>query len=131
MVNSMLVKKISFVRPTLLEEIPDIEDYNLDVFVELEDGSTYTVVIVIATAKNIMPLMDKEKTNFSEPGDPFIIVRKLTKEIIEEAVKAYAENDAYWLKFYHFAGEVDTAVFNRLQAEHPEYLKELDELDNS
>ena len=75
--------------------------------------------------------MDKEKTNFSEPGDPFIIVRKLTKEIIEEAVKAYAENDAYWLKFYHFAGEVDTAVFNRLQAEHTEYLKELDELDNS
>lgn len=47
----MLVKKISFVRPTLLEEIPDIEDYNLDVFVELEDGYTYTVVI--ATAKNI------------------------------------------------------------------------------
>ena len=125
----MLVKKISFVRPTLLEEIPDIEDYNLDVFVELEDGYTYTVVI--ATAKNIVSLMDNQKTNFSEPGDPFIIVRKLTKEIIEETVKAYAENDAYWLKFYHFAGEVDTAVFNRLQAEHTEYLKELDELDNS
>lgn len=57
--------------------------------------------------------MDKEKTDFSEPGDPFIIVKK---DIIEEAVKAYAENDAYWLKFYHFAGKVDTAVFNRLQA---------------
>ena len=125
----MLVKKISFVRPTLFEEIPDIEDYNLDVFVELEDGYTYTVVI--ATAKNIVFLMDKEKTNFSEPGDPFIIVRKLTKEIIEEAVKVYAENDAYWLKYYHFGGEVGTAVFNRLQAEHTEYLKELDELDNS
>ena len=49
----------------------------------------------------------------------------------EEAVKAYAENDAYQLKFYHFAGEVDMAVSNRLQAEHTEYLKELDELDNS
>ena len=129
MVNSMLVKKISFVRPTLLEEIPDIEDYNLDIFVELEDGYTYTVVV--ATAKNIVSLMDKEKTDFLEPDNPFIIVRKLTKEIIEEAVKAYAENDAYWLKFYHFAGEVDTAVFNTLQAEHTEYLKELDELDNS
>lgn len=89
----MLVKKISFVRPTLLKEIPDIEDYNLDVFVELKDGYTYTVVI--ATAKNIVSLMNNEKTNFSEPGDPFIIVKKLTKEIIEEAVKAYAENDAY------------------------------------
>ena len=119
----MLVKKISFVRPTLLEEIPDIEDYNLDVFVELEDGYTYTVVI--ATAKNILSLMDNEKINFSEPGDPFIIVRKLTKEIIEEAVKAYAENDAYWLKFYHFGGEV---VKYRLNIE---YLKEFNELDKT
>ena len=91
----MLVKKISFVRPNLLEEIPDIEDYNLDVFVELEDGYTYTVVI--ATAKNIVSLMDKEKTNFSEPGDPFIIVRKLTKEIIEEAVKAYGLYRYYFI----------------------------------
>ena len=123
----MLIKSISF--PTYLEDITDIENSNIDVFVELEDGYTYTVVV--ATAKNIESLMDKEKTNFSEPGDPFIIVRKLTKEIIEEAVKAYAENDAYWLKFYHFAGEVDTTVFNQLQAEHTEYLKELDELDNS
>ena len=32
---------------------------------------------------------------------------------------------------YHFAGKIDTAVFNQLQAEHMEYLKELDELDNS
>ena len=123
----MLIKSISFL--TYLEDIKDIENSNIDVFVELEDDYTYTVVV--ATVKNIVSLMDKEKTNFSEPGDPFIIVRKLTKEIIEEVVKAYAENDAYWLKFYHFAGEVDKAVFNRLQAEHTEYLKELDELDNS
>ena len=125
----MLVKKISFVCSNLLEEIPDIEDYNVDVFVELENGYTHTVLV--ATEKNILSLMDKEKMNFSEPGDPFIIVRKLTKEIIEEAVKAYAENDAYWLKFHHFVGEVDIAVFNQLQAEHTEYLKEFDELHNS
>jgi 5'(3')-deoxyribonucleotidase len=123
----MLVKKISFVRPTLLEEIPDIEDYNLEVFVELEDG--YTYFVVIATAKNIVSLMDKEKTHFSEPGYPFIIGRKLTKRIIKEVVKTYAKNDAYLLKFYHFAG--NTAIFNRLQAEHTVYLKELDELNNS
>ncbi len=123
----MLIRSISF--PTYLENVADIKNSNIDAFIELENGDSYTVVI--ATAKNIVSLMDNEKTNFSEPGDPFIIVRKLTKEIIEETVKAYAENDAYWLKFYHFAGEVDTAVFNRLQAEHTEYLKELDELDNS
>ena len=123
----MLIKSISF--PTYLEDITDIENSNIDVFVELEDGYTYTVVV--ATVKNIESLMDKEKMNYFEPGYSFIIVKKLTKEIISEAIEAYASDEAYWLKLYHFAGEIDTAVFNQLQAEHMEYLKELDELDNS
>jgi hypothetical protein len=124
----MVVKSISF--PTYLEDITDIGNSNIDVFVELEDGYTYTVVV--ATAKNIESLMDKEKMNYFGPGHPFIIVKELTKDIIEEAIKAYADNyDGYWLKFYHFAGDIDETVFNKLQAEHEEYLKELDELDNS
>ena len=120
----MLIKSIRF--PTYLV---DIEDSNIDVFVELEDNYTYTVVV--ATVKNIESLMAKEKTNYLEPGYPLIIVRKLTKEIIAEALQAYASDDAYWLKLYHFAGKVDTAVFDHLQTEHIKYLKELDELDNS
>ncbi len=123
----MLIKSISF--PTYLEDITDIENSNIDVFVELEDAYTYTVVV--ATAKNIESLMDKDKMNYFEPGFPFIIVKKLTKEIITEAIEAYASDDSYWLRLYHFAGKIDTAVFNKLQAEHREYLKELDELDNS
>ena len=123
----MLIKSISF--PTYLEDITDIENSNIDVFVELEDAYIYTVVV--ATAKNIESLMDKEKINYFEPGYPFIIVKKLTKEIITEAIEAYASDDAYWLKLYHFAGKINKTVFNTLQAEHTEYLKELDELDNS
>ena len=123
----MLIKSINF--PTYLEDITDIENSNIDVFVELENAYTYTVVV--ATAKNIESLMDKDKMNYFEPGYPFIIVKKLTKDIITEAIEAYASDDAYWLKLYHFAGKVDTSVFNQLQAEHTEYLKELDELDNS
>ena len=123
----MLIKSISF--PTYLEDIMNIENSNIDVFVELEDA--YTQTVVVATAKNIESLMDKEKMNYFEPGYPFIIVKKLTKEIITEAIEAYASDDAYWLKVYHFAGKFDTAVFNQLQTEHIEYLKELDELDNS
>jgi hypothetical protein len=123
----MLIKSISF--PTYLEDITDIENSNIDVFVQLEDAYTYTVVV--ATAKNIESLMDKEKINYFEPGYPFIIVKKLTKEIITEAVEAYASDDAYWLKLYHFAGKINKNIFNTLQAEHTEYLKELDELDNS
>jgi hypothetical protein len=123
----MLIKSISF--PTYLEDITDIENSNIDVFVQLEDAYTYTVVV--ATAKNIESLMDKEKINYFEPGYPFIIVKKLTKEIITEAIEAYASDDAYWLKLYHFAGKINKTIFNNLQAEHTEYLKELDELDNS
>jgi hypothetical protein len=123
----MLIKSISF--PTYLEDITDIENSNIDVFVELEDSYIYTVVV--ATAKNIESLMDKEKINYFEPGYPFIIVKKLTKEIITEAIEAYASDDAYWLKLYHFAGKINKTIFNTLQAEHTEYLKELDELDNS
>ena len=123
----MLIKSISF--PTYLEDITNIENSNIDVFVELEDAYTYTVVV--ATAKNIESLMDKEKINYFEPGYPFIIVKKLTKEIITEAIEAYASDDAYWLKLYHFAGKINKTIFNTLQAEHTEYLKELDELDNS
>jgi hypothetical protein len=115
----MLVQSIRFVSP--LKDVIDIENDNIDVLVDLEDGYTYTVVVT--TVKNIISLMDKEKMDFSEPGEPFIIVRKLTKDLIEEAVKAYAENYAYWLKFHHFGGEIDMSVFNKMQAEHIQYLK--------
>ena len=43
-------------------------------------------------------------------------------EIIEKAIKAFVEeNHAYRLKLYHFAGKIDTAVFNKLQDEQTEY----------
>jgi DNA repair exonuclease SbcCD ATPase subunit len=110
----MVVKKIRCIGS--LEQCIGVENENLDVLVELEDR--YTYVVVVGTAKNIDYLMDKEKMNYSELGDPFIIVKKLTKEIIEETIKAHAEeNDAYWLKFYHFAGRIKETVFDRLQAE--------------
>jgi hypothetical protein len=63
----MLVQSIRFVSP--LEHVTDIENDNIDVFVELEDGHEY--VIVVGTCNNILSLMDKEKMNFSEPGGSF------------------------------------------------------------
>jgi hypothetical protein len=56
--------------------------------------------------------------NFSDPGHPFIIVQKFTQGTIEEAIKAYAKNDAYWSKFRHFAGDIDISIFNKLQVKH-------------
>jgi hypothetical protein len=123
----MAVKSISF--PTEWIDNPGIEHQNIDVFVELEDDYTHT--LVVATAKNIEYLMEKEKMNYFEPGHPFVIVKQLTKEIVEETIQAYAEeNDGYWLKLYHFAGEIDKGVFDKLQTEHVEYLKKLNELSD-
>lgn len=125
----MLVKSIDF--PCGLEGITDIEDDNVDVFVELEEKSPYTYIVVVGTAKNLETLMEKENLNYFEVGHPFIIVKKLTKEIIEETIQAYAKDNAYWLKLHHFADQIDPAVFDKLQTEHIAYLKELDDLDHS
>lgn len=107
----MRVKKIRFL--AVWENNLPIENQNTDVLIELEDN--YTYVLVIATIKNLEYLMAQEKINYFSPGCPFIMVKELTKEIIEEAIQAYAEEeDGYWLKFYHFAGEIDKTVFNEL-----------------
>jgi hypothetical protein len=115
----MRIKSLTF--PTYLEDIMDIENDNIDVFVEGEDG--YTYVVTVGTPKNLDYLMDTEKMNYFD-GHPFIIVKKLTQEII---LHAYAEkDDGYWIKLYYFAGYMNMTVFNQLQAEQI-----LDELDNS
>lgn len=108
----------------------DAENDNINVFVEADDRYNYT--LSLATVKNIQFLMDKEKMDYYGPGYPFIIVNKLTPEIIEKTVKAFAEEGeedtgdwlkdfiegafadeefvqnktdlAYWLKVYPFEG---------------------------
>ncbi|WP_066063438.1 hypothetical protein [Neobacillus soli] len=42
--------------PTPLSQIPDSKDDNVDVFVELDDGFTYT--LVVSTPKNLETLME-------------------------------------------------------------------------
>lgn len=74
--------------------------------------------------------MMQENVNFIRPRSPMIIVKKLTKEIIEEAILYYAKNDAYWLKLCHFGYAVDISVLNKLETKHREKW-ELFELEGS
>ena len=104
----MLIKSISFL--TYLEDITDIENSKIAVFIELEDAQTYTVGV--ATAKNIESLMDNQKMNYFEPDYPFIIVKKLTKETITEAIEAYVSDDAYCLKLYQILLQNDIVLIN-------------------
>jgi hypothetical protein len=125
----MLIKNIR-----ILDEITDIENDSIDVCVDSEDGYTFTVSI--ATTKNLLQRMDQEKTNFSNPSDLVIVVRKLTQEIITEALEAYAQDNAFWLKLHQFASEIDISVFDELQVKHVKesiefnLLSGLDDLEN-
>jgi hypothetical protein len=62
------------------------------VFVTLQDE--FSLTIVVGTPKNLQYLMEKGKVNFYGPGLPWIIVQKLTKGIIQEAIEAYMDGTA-------------------------------------
>ena len=125
----MLIKNIR-----IIDEITDIENDSIDVCVDSEDGYTYTVSIT--TTKNLLQRMDQEKSNFSNPSELVIVVRKLTQEIITEALEAYAEDNAFWLKLHQSASKIDISVFDELQAKHIkesiefDLLSGLDDLEN-
>ena len=100
----MKVESITFLSD--LKDVKEIFDYNMDVSVNLENGRNY--VLVVGTPKNLLRLMENEKRDFLSPEDPIVIVKKMTKEVVEEAIKAYAEDDAYCLKFYSADLDVKT-----------------------
>jgi hypothetical protein len=107
----MKIKRIEFAH-----EITDPHIDNLDVFVENEDGYTYT--IVVSTPGDLLDQMEQDKINFIMPDTPKIIVKKLTEQIVREAIQAYAENDGYWLKLCQFGDDIDISVLNKLEEEH-------------
>ena len=118
----MKVLTIDFFGP--LEDIEDVFDYNMDVSVNLENGQNY--VVVVGTPKNLLKLMENEKSDFLSPGDPIIIVKKMTKEVVEEAIRAYAEDDGYYLKFY--SAELDVKTLDVLKNRSIARYKFLDDL---
>ena len=119
-----------------LSEIKDIYNGNTEVYVKLEDG--FSLSITVGTPKNLEFLMKKDNINFFEPGPAWVIVQKLTTEIIYEAVEAYMNDrpDGYWLKLSYFGNDIDISVFDQLQAEEVKQSKKydiirgLDELKN-
>jgi len=120
--------------PTPLSSVKDIENDNIDVFVELEDGITYTVVV--STPKNLKWYMDKDEMDYIDPNPPLVMVRTLTENNIRKALESFAEKDAYWLKLYHLAGKrdgiFDIKEMDRVIREmHEETLKDYMEFINS
>lgn len=108
----MKIKEIQFI-----DEVKDVDNDNIDVGVVFKDNHAYT--IIVRTPQNLLQEMEKEKTNFVQPGTPTIIVKKLTKEIVTEAIEAYLklDDDAYWLKLCQFGDNIDISVLNKLDSQ--------------
>ncbi|MBL1225702.1 hypothetical protein [Enterococcus sp. BWR-S5] len=117
----MKIKAIRY--PTTLDKIEDITNDNIDVFVELEDGFTY--VLVIATIKNIKEMMED---GYLEEGPPFIIVDELREDTIRKAIEAHAKEDAYYLKMNFLYMEFTS---DELQIKIDEIRKVNEEIENS
>lgn len=118
----MKIENITFLND--LKDVKDIFDDNVDVAVKLDDGHEY--IVVVATQKNLLALMNNEKSDFLSPGDPMIIVRKLTKKVVEDTIQVYVENNGYYLKFY--AAHFDIKTLNVLKDQKVARSKLLDEL---
>ena len=105
----MKVKEIKYLIPPR-----DIMNDCLDVFVTLENDDSY--LIEVTTPKFFYTLMEKSKSDFLEPQYPYIIVSKLTDEIIKAAIQAYidTEDDSFWLKFYHITATLNIEDINEI-----------------
>lgn len=72
--------------------------------------------------------MKKDKVNVYESGFPWIVVPKLTEEIIQNGILVYMNDrpDGYWFKLYHFVNNMDILVLDKLQATRIQRFKEFD-----
>ena len=62
--------------------------------------------ILIKPSRNSELILENSST-LGTPQDLLEeIVKKLTKEILTEAIEAYGEDDGYWLKLHHFSDEL-------------------------
>lgn len=115
----MKIKNIEY--PLYFDNIEDVHNDNIDVFVELEDGMKYT--IVVTTPKFYYTYMDKEGIDFIPASPPDVIVRTLTKENIQNALETYLEDDAYWLKLYYLSGDTEGAFDIKMMNSRIEEIK--------
>ena len=101
-------------------------------FQNKNDG--YKYVVPVATSKNLLSLVDNKESDFLFPMDPMIVVKGLTMENIDRAIKAYAEEDVFWLKFYHLAFGIDIKTLDILRVrwfERKKLINEILEKDQS
>ena len=69
--------------------IDAVKSGNVRVFGTLSEG--FSISVLVGTSQNLQHLMGKDNVNFLSPPSLFIIVTKLTEEIIKDAINGYME----------------------------------------
>ena len=101
------IKKIKYLVPPR-----DILNDALDVLVTLEDDyctDGFCYFVEVTTPQFLSTMMEKKKMEVFSPNYPFIIVSKLTDDIIRAAIESFINpqdpvdpnDELYWLKLYH------------------------------
>ena len=105
----MKIKEIKYLVPPT-----DLVNDCLDVFVTLENDASY--LVEVATPQFLSALMEKVESDFVPVGYPYIIVSKLTDEIIRAAIQEFidAKEDSYWLKLYHITATLKIEDINEI-----------------
>lgn len=105
----MEIKEISYLGPRM-----DLKNDCLNVFVTLENDACY--IIQVTTFKFFYTLMGKFKSEFVPPSYSYIIVSKLTDEIIRAAIQEFinAKEDSFWLKLYHITPTLKIKNINEI-----------------
>lgn len=110
----MKIKEIQYVFPSsqLVEDC-------IDVIVTLDDSyckDGFGYVVEATTPEFLATSMEREKSKFLSPTDPYIIVSELTDETIRAALQKFVdtEGDSYWLKLYHIPAQLDIVEINEI-----------------
>lgn len=110
----MKIKEISYLgRPA------DLIDDCLDVFVSLEDEystNEFYYFVEVTTPQFLSALIEESESGFLPPCYPYIIVSKLTDEIIHAAIQSFVDtsDDSYWLKLYHVTATLKINDLNEI-----------------
>jgi hypothetical protein len=110
----MKIKEIKY-----LSTPTDLVNDCVDVLVTLEDGyctGDYCYYVEVTTPQFFFNLMEKFESDFVPPGYPYIIVSKLTPDIIKVAIQSFIdeEDDSYWLKLYHIPATLNIEDLNEI-----------------
>jgi hypothetical protein len=97
----------------------DIFNDTLDVFVDLEDEyctHDFRYLVEITTPQFLSTMIENENNGFLSPDYPYIIVSKLTDDIIRAAIESFinSHDDMYWLKLYHIMPQLNTQEINEI-----------------